>query len=94
MQRLLCGKLERDLGRPIDQGSSNGTLVKSTLGQPEGSLVPKGNIVPQEPDQVMCVEEVRGDKICTSKGNVSLAHRCKLHVHTFRSSVALLSASL
>lgn len=54
VQRLLCGKLERDLGRPIERGSSsNGKLKKSVSGQPEDSLVPKGNIVPQEPDQVM-----------------------------------------
>lgn len=53
VQRLLRDKLERDLGRPIDRGNANGNgKLKSPSGQLKANIVPEGNIVPPQPDQV------------------------------------------
>lgn len=51
MQKLLADKLERDLGRPLER--SGGRLAKSAAG--ETAIVPGGNVVPQEPEQVRTV---------------------------------------
>lgn len=48
VQKLLADKLERDLGRPLER--SGGRLAKSAAG--ETAIVPGGNVVPQEPEQV------------------------------------------
>lgn len=51
VQRLLRDKLERDLGRPLEKGGG-GHRPSSASGQAQAALVVKGNVVPQDPDQV------------------------------------------
>lgn len=59
VQKLLRDKLERELGRPLERSGSGGggSSLKLAAGAGPGAggemaIVPGGNIVPQEPEQV------------------------------------------
>ena len=58
VQKLLRDKLERELGRPLERsGGGGGRSLKLAAGDGGGTsgqmaIVPAGNVVPQEPEQV------------------------------------------